>query len=183
MAFWCVLNTYVYQVTCAHELPESSGSIWWPQAVQRGCVYFFGASTFQDSLRKLCQSCVRGPRDQRVSTRSKSYPLHTNGHFNSSAIIIELHSFRKIISVPTNATAFANRGEWYNLNYSVHWKDVRHDEYVSSYGKDIILTAISLIGYHSFAHGRATRSTSSMLTNGRMVRKTLKTVWYAISDA
>jgi hypothetical protein len=49
-----------------------------------------------------------------------------------SAIIIELHPYDKVVEVPTSATAFANRGKWYNINYSLRWKDAALDEKVRS---------------------------------------------------
>lgn len=40
-----------------------------------------------------------------------------------SAILIELHPFQKIVAVPEDATAFANRGPYYSVTFTLRWKD------------------------------------------------------------
>lgn len=47
-----------------------------------------------------------------------------------SAIILELHPFKKIASVPTSATALANRGQWYKVICSMRWQSEQLDQQV-----------------------------------------------------
>jgi len=44
-----------------------------------------------------------------------------------SAVQIELIPYGKIASVATDATAFGNRGKWYNIHFSMRWKSARLD--------------------------------------------------------
>jgi hypothetical protein len=50
-----------------------------------------------------------------------------------SAVLIELHGFNKIVAVPYDATAFANRGPFYNINCVLRWKTPALDTKVCSY--------------------------------------------------
>jgi hypothetical protein len=58
----------------------------------------------------------------------------TNEHpeTRGSHLILELFPFEKITSVPTFATAFANRGKWYNINCLMRWQGKHLDERVGS---------------------------------------------------
>ncbi|PSR76100.1 hypothetical protein PHLCEN_2v8688 [Hermanssonia centrifuga] len=40
-----------------------------------------------------------------------------------AAILLELHPFQKLMSVPTSAMAFASRGPFYNMNIVLRWKN------------------------------------------------------------
>lgn len=48
----------------------------------------------------------------------------------SSAILLELHDFKKVATIPTEATAFPNRGPYFNVNLVLRWKDPALDEEV-----------------------------------------------------
>lgn len=47
-----------------------------------------------------------------------------------SAVVVELHPYDKVASVPTSATAFGNRGKWYNVNFAMRWEDAALDSRV-----------------------------------------------------
>ena len=49
-----------------------------------------------------------------------------------SAVVIELHPYDKVAAVPTSATAFGNRGKWYNVNFAMRWKNATLDSRVRS---------------------------------------------------
>lgn len=42
----------------------------------------------------------------------------------------ELHPYEKVVAVPNTATSFANRGEWYNINFAARWKSPELDDTV-----------------------------------------------------
>ena len=39
-----------------------------------------------------------------------------------TAVLLELHDYKKLMTVANDATAFANRGPWYNLTIVMRWK-------------------------------------------------------------
>jgi hypothetical protein len=86
-----------------------------------------------------------------------------------SAVIIELHPYDKVVTVPTSATAFANRGKWYNINYSLRWKDAALDERVCI--PPYYVCFVSLISTYSFVHGRVSR----LITSAPRKRKVAQT--------
>jgi FAD/FMN-containing dehydrogenase len=45
-----------------------------------------------------------------------------------SAFFLELTPHHKVNAVPRSSTAFANRGKWYNVCYTLRWKDAGLDE-------------------------------------------------------
>lgn len=49
-----------------------------------------------------------------------------------SAVLVELIPYGKIVSVSSTATAFGNRGKWFNINFSMRWKDADLDARVCS---------------------------------------------------
>ncbi|EIN04500.1 FAD binding domain protein [Punctularia strigosozonata HHB-11173 SS5] len=51
----------------------------------------------------------------------------------ASALIVELHPFEKVVSVPNSATSFANRGRWYNINLAMRWKTAALDSFMRAW--------------------------------------------------
>ncbi|KZT50186.1 Glucooligosaccharide oxidase [Calocera cornea HHB12733] len=54
----------------------------------------------------------------------------------AGAIIVELHPFDKVADVPESATAFANRGKWYNINCALRWSDPALDKRVRAWASE-----------------------------------------------
>lgn len=54
-----------------------------------------------------------------------------------SLILFELISFKKIIEVEQSATAFANRGEYYNVLILGRWKSKENDSKVRSFAREL----------------------------------------------
>ncbi|KAI0092983.1 FAD-binding domain-containing protein [Irpex rosettiformis] len=65
-----------------------------------------------------------------VSHLFEEYTKLTTEHPDAaqSALIIELHGYRKVVTVPTTATAFSNRGSWYVINLFLRWKEATADK-------------------------------------------------------
>jgi FAD/FMN-containing dehydrogenase len=62
--------------------------------------------------------------------------MHKHPEAKGSAIIVELHPHAKVTAVPTSVTAFANRGPWFNINYSLRWKDAALDSTFRSWAAE-----------------------------------------------
>ena len=58
-----------------------------------------------------------------------------------SAILLEAHPFDKLNSIPLDATAFANRGDYFNSTIALRWKNSDKDEFVRSWTKTFIAGA------------------------------------------
>ncbi|KZT50185.1 FAD binding domain protein [Calocera cornea HHB12733] len=54
----------------------------------------------------------------------------------ASAIIFELHPFSKITAIAESATAFSNRGNWYNLIFVMRWTDPAQDKRVRAWASE-----------------------------------------------
>ncbi|KZO91093.1 Glucooligosaccharide oxidase [Calocera viscosa TUFC12733] len=86
--------------------------------------------------RKLFKStaftAVKADRFQHIFD---NYVKLTDGfpETKAGAIIIELHPFDKVVSIPESTTAFANRGKWYNINCALRWKDAALDKQVRAW--------------------------------------------------
>ncbi|KAI0768414.1 FAD binding domain protein [Irpex lacteus] len=81
--------------------------------------------------RKLFKvAVIAGVNQELVSYLFDRYSELTAEHPETaqSAIIIELHGYKKINSVSSTATAFSNRGSWYVVNLSLRWKDAALDK-------------------------------------------------------
>ena len=52
-----------------------------------------------------------------------------------SAAVIEGHPYGKMCDVPIDATAFANRGDYFNFTLPVRWKNPDKDEFVRDWTK------------------------------------------------
>lgn len=72
--------------------------------------------------------CVVFPRLSTLASvhRSHAHVLRPD----RSAVLLELHGYGKVVSVPHDATAFANRGPMYNVNCITRWKDATLDDKV-----------------------------------------------------
>ncbi|EIN04181.1 FAD-binding domain-containing protein [Punctularia strigosozonata HHB-11173 SS5] len=57
---------------------------------------------------------------------SQIVTAHPEAH--DTVIMYELHPFEKVAAVPNTATSFANRGEWYNINFAARWKSPELDD-------------------------------------------------------
>ncbi|KZT62407.1 6-hydroxy-D-nicotine oxidase [Calocera cornea HHB12733] len=54
----------------------------------------------------------------------------------AGAILVELHPFDKVASVPEGTTAFANRGKWYNINCALRWTDPALDKRLRAWASE-----------------------------------------------
>ncbi|GJE88819.1 FAD-dependent oxidoreductase [Phanerochaete sordida] len=76
--------------------------------------------------RKALKSAPLGSVDGEVMTRLfgeyvelvEAYP-----DAKESALIVELHEWKKFMEVPFDATSFANRGPYYNVTFVMRWTD------------------------------------------------------------
>jgi FAD/FMN-containing dehydrogenase len=55
-----------------------------------------------------------------------------------SAILLEAHPYSKMCSVPLDATAFANRGDYMNCTMAMRWTDPEKDEFVRAWTKTFV---------------------------------------------
>jgi hypothetical protein len=55
-----------------------------------------------------------------------------------SAILMEAHPYGKMCSVPPEATAFANRGDYFNCTMAARWKGSEKDEFVRDWTKTFV---------------------------------------------
>ena len=63
-------------------------------------------------------------------------------------MLLELHDFKKLTELPETATAFSNRGPWYNLTLVMRWKTPDADAKVSPHAHGLaVVQRISLIAY------------------------------------
>ncbi|GJE99792.1 FAD-binding oxidoreductase [Phanerochaete sordida] len=94
--------------------------------------------------RKVLKSAALSAIDEGIiMTLFKEYVKLTQEQpeAKTCAILVELHSFEKLMQVPFEATSFANRGPFYNITFALRWKSPELDsvmrEWASSHAKAV----------------------------------------------
>ena len=89
---------------------------------------------------------VKGFAYQTMSTEILDYSLkkfseyisRLGEDFVTSALLYEAYPTSKTCEVSPDATAYANRGHWYNCAMMIRWNDEKHDAWVSEWMKDFV---------------------------------------------
>jgi hypothetical protein len=89
---------------------------------------------------------VKGFAYQTMSSEILDYSLkkfsefisHLGEDFVTSALIYEAYPTAKTCEVAPDATAYANRGKWYNCAMMLRWNDEKHDAWVNQWSKDFV---------------------------------------------
>jgi Berberine and berberine like len=87
----------------------------------------------------------------------KSYAafLSTVGDdYRGGAIFFEGFPFEKIVSVPSDATAYANRGKYFNCTLGFRWSGSHYDDWVKQLIKDFVQEAREIDRKFMLAHGQ-----------------------------
>ena len=67
-----------------------------------------------------------------------SYVSKIGNDYRGGAIFFEGYSFEKIIAVPSENTAYANRGKYFNCALGYRFEGAQHDAWIRQWAKDFV---------------------------------------------
>lgn len=67
-----------------------------------------------------------------------SYIATLGQDYVTSAILYEAYPTAKTCEIPPDATAYANRGNWFNCAMMIRWKGAEHDVWVKEWIKEFV---------------------------------------------
>lgn len=71
----------------------------------------------------------------------------------TGAILYEAYPTAKTLEVPIEATAYSNRGDWFNCAMMLRWKGKEHDDYVKEWIRDFVKGARAIDAQVALAKG------------------------------
>jgi hypothetical protein len=76
------------------------------------------------------------------------------------AIMFENYPFEKVIEIPSDGTAYANRGRHFSCAIGLRWEGAQHDDWVKQWIKDFVQEARAIDTKAMIAQGREPTKTS-----------------------